>query len=231
VTAAQAALQVLEDALEEADDARQVSCVRIALRNLERLREAVAWSEDYLAARTVSAEPSWRREQAGDLVLAAVRDLGVTGGLPVRFAGETADAPVVGDPGILGTALRQVLRALRYHLGGGDVQLQVELRRPATAAGNDGAGSRELALVLHVTSGDGCAPVARTGLVEPGDGPQAELARLLDFAVSREVLAVLGARVRLPAVPAGAVPVVELIVPAVPAAARAMLRDQALQTA
>lgn len=231
VTAAQAALQVLEDALEEADDARQVSCVRIALRNLERLREAVAWSEDYLAARTVSAEPSWRRERAGDLVLAATRDLGDRGGLPVRFAGETAAAPVVGDPAILGTALRQVLRAVRYHLGGGEAQLHAELRRPPAAAADGGESIPELALVLHVTPGDARQPVVRTGLVEPGDGPQSELARLLEFAVSREVLAILGARVRLHSVPAGAAPVVELILPAVPAAARALLRDEALQTA
>jgi hypothetical protein len=231
VTAARAALQALSRSLAETGDARQISCVEIALRNLERLREAVAWSEDYLSSRTISAEPAWREDSAGELLLAATAELTDDGGLGLVFVGDAAVAPLTSDAALLGTALRQVLRALRYYRAGAAVRLQVE-RRYAPPFGLD-ASDPGCEFVLSFQAEVDAAPgsVARTGLVQPGETPQAELARLLDFAVSREVLAVLGARVVLPAAAEDSAPIAELILPSIPAAARLRATLYALQTA
>jgi hypothetical protein len=230
VTAARAALQGLLRSLAETGDARQISCVEIALRNLERLREAVAWSEDYLSSRTISAEPSWREGSTAELLLAAAAELTADGGLRVVFAGDASVAPLTSDVALLSTALRQVLRALRYYRAGVAVGLHVERRSPSCCGLDVPDPGRELALSFHAEVDAAPGSVARTGLVQPGETPQAELARLLDFAVSREVLGLLGARIVLPASERSG-PLAELILPSVPAASRIRATLYALQSA
>jgi len=190
----------------------------------------VAWSEDYLSSRTINTEPAWQEGSAGELLLAATAELTANGSLGLDFGGDASVAPLTSDATLLGTALRQVLRALRYYRAGAAVRLQVEQRYMPPCDLEAPYPGHEFVLSFHAEIDAAPGSVARTGLVRPGETPQAELARLLDFAVSREVLAVLGARVLLPA-GANSGPIAELILPSAPTAARIPATLYALQTA
>jgi signal transduction histidine kinase len=228
ITSALAALEILagEGTVGPESGGRETDFVRIALRNLKRLRETLEWTEDYLDARTSALAPRWRDGRLGEMVTQAVGLETPRPDLSLVFEAGAESLPVVSDAHLLRGLLQQVCRTLRYYAPGAHVTLRISARVGIDeAAPWRGGTPAEFVVALHVgCPPDGCGParVSRTSLVEPGEGPQQELNRLVRLTVSREILALFGARLTLPALEEGA-PTLRIVLPAVPAGATSIL--------
>ena len=221
ITSALAALEILagEGTVGPEPGGREADFVRIALRNLKRLRETLEWTEDYLDARTSALAPRWRDGRLGELVTQAVGLETPRPDLSLVFEAGAESLPVFSDGHLLRGLLQQVCRTLRYHAPGAHVTLRISARVGIDeAAPWRGGTPAEFVVALHVSwppDSRGPARVSRTSLVEPGEGPQQELSRLVRLTVSREILALFGARLTLPALEDGA-PTLQIVLPAVP---------------
>lgn len=224
LAAAQAALEILEreGAAAGQDRDRRAGFVQVALRNVRRLCETVAWTEEYLEARTLILAPRWQEHRIGELLANVLEIERPCQDLALVFEAGVESLALVSDERLLRTLLRQLVHTLRYHAPGARLVLRVSRRQrestaPAPLAG--GAADQEILIAAWIRgseAGRGPARVARTGLVELGDAPEGELLRLLEFTVSRELLALLGARVALPAAAAAEGPSLTLVLPGLP---------------
>ena len=221
ITSALSALEIL--AAEQGESTgREADFVRLALRNLKRLRETLEWTEDYLEARTAALTPRWREERLGELVTIAAGLGAPRPDLALVFEGGAEAVPVVSDASLLRGLLQQACRTLRYHAPDARVTLRISARpgahdgEPWRDAGPERCA--EVVLALHVDRPDGArgsARVSRTSLVSRDEGPQEELSRLARCTVSPEVLALLGGRLTIPAT-GEAGPALQIFLPAVP---------------
>ncbi len=226
ITSALSALEILdaEFALRGLDEDRRGDFVRIALRNLKRLRESVNWTEDYLATRSGSLSPRWRESRVGELFTQASGFAASRPDLALVLEGGIESAPMVSDVDLLRALLQQVLHALAHLAPGTRLKLRLALRPDAGAPAPALGGlerTAEVVASLHLVGPDGqtAAPrLSRAGLVERGEGPDLELTRLLEFTVSREVLCLLGARITVPSRTAQGGPILVLSLPVVPPA-------------
>ncbi|MHB8079892.1 MAG: histidine kinase [Candidatus Krumholzibacteriia bacterium] len=227
ITSALAALEILagEGTVGPQSGGREADFVRIALRNLKRLRETLEWTEDHLDARTSALAPRWRDGRLGELVTQAVGLEAPRPDLSLVFEAGAESLPVVSDGHLLRGLLQQVCRTLRYHAPGAHVTLRISARVGVDeAAPWRGGAPAEFVVALHVSwppDSRGPTRVSRTSLVEPGEGPQQELSRLVRLTVSREILALFGARLPQPPHEHGA-PALRFVVPGVPAGATAV---------
>jgi signal transduction histidine kinase len=221
ITSALAALEILagEGTVGPEPGGREADFVRIALRNLKRLRETLEWTEDYLDARTSALAPRWRDGRLGELVTQAVGLETPRPDISLVFEAGAESLPVISDGHLLHGLLQQVCRTLRYHAPGAHVTLRISARVGIDeAAPWRGGTPAEFVVALHVSwppDSRGPARVSRTSLVEPGEGPQQELSRLVRLTVSREILALFGARLTLPALEDGA-PTLQIVLPTAP---------------
>jgi hypothetical protein len=221
ITSALAALEILagEGTVGPEPGGREADFVRIALRNLKRLRETLEWTEDYLDARTSALAPRWRDGRLGELVTQAFGLETPRPDISLVFEAGAESLPVVSDGHLLRGLLQQVCRTLRYHAPGAHVTLRISARVGIDeAAPWRGGTPAEFVVALHVSwppDSRGPTRVSRTSLVEPGEGPQQELSRLVRLTVSREILALFGARLTLPALEDGAA-TLQIVLPAAP---------------
>lgn len=222
ITSALAALEILARAPAAAGDERRGDFVRIGLRNLKRLRETVNWTEEYLAARTVAVAPRWSEGRIGELIAAAAGPACPRPDLSLTFEGGVEAATMISDPSLLRALVQQVLHAVRYLAPEARVALRAGLRPAGDGAGLAATGlSLEGELQLSFVTGSAGEGerhrrVARTGLVEPGDEPDAQMLRLIEFTISREVLALLGGRLAVVSRPPADPPLLSLSLPLVP---------------
>lgn len=226
LTAVQAALQILRRELEGSEHEPHLGLIQIALRNLQRLRQAVTWSEDYLATRVQPANPEWQEWTVTDLVNSAVAENVDQGRLVLELSGGIGCQVVVSDADLFHTVVQQMLRAVHYQTSDPCFRLEVALR-PATVAHPVPSTSPEnlelvLSCCLGPASSERCTPqVVRTALVDAEETPGDELSRLMEFTVSRELLHLLGARVTIPDGNTTEGVVAELILPRFPTTAEA----------
>lgn len=229
ITSALSALEILSrDAMTESGQAvrtpsdRRDGFVQLALRNLKRLRETVEWTEEYLAARTLSLVPRWEERQVGELFTQASGQEGPRPDLSLVFEAGSDAGAMVSDPQLLRTLVQQVLRTLRYHAPGARVTLRLSRRQERTPHHADPVAHSEDAEVVvaawvSTPSGtDEPGSVSRAGLTRPGDPPEAALLQLLEYSVSPELLALLGGRITIPAPSGARVPALVLALPVVP---------------
>jgi hypothetical protein len=225
ITSALSSLEILdaEFSLRGLGEDRRGDFVRIALRNLKRLRETVNWTEEYLATRSGSLAPRWEEGRVGELFTQASGFSDSRPDLALVFEGGVETAPMVSDVQLLRALLQQVLHALAHHAPESRPRLRLALRADPDGAlpplGGPARAAEVIAsLQLSTPNGEPATLRARAGLAERGDGTDAELSRLLEFTVSREILELLGARIVVP--PASAVngPVLSLALPTIPPA-------------
>ena len=109
LTAIKTSLEVLEGELGGMEDSRESSSLKmlaIALRNVRRLHKTVDWSQDLLAAGSLSHIPSPREVAMAEMV---VRLQGIG---EVRVASAVQDLDLETDPEILTTLVGQMARTL-----------------------------------------------------------------------------------------------------------------------
>ncbi len=221
LTSALAALEILEGELADGTvaGAQRSGFARLASRNLRRLGQTLEWTEDYLTARTSAAAPRWREGRAGDFITRATGLDTPRPEVALVFEAGVEELRFLSDEALLRLLLRQVIHALRYHVPGTRLTLRIS-SAGAHAAGWEAAGSSEaaeLVIALHAVPPEGQkspGPLARAGLTERGETPEQELARLLQFTVSRELLQLFGARLTVP--PPGNGPALLLVLPVTP---------------
>ncbi|MFH1843070.1 MAG: histidine kinase dimerization/phospho-acceptor domain-containing protein [bacterium] len=234
LTAAQSAMQILARELHGQTDDRLLPLVRIALRNLQRLSRTVAWSEDYLSSRVQQSTPDWQPGSVADLLDRVLAEETLAGQVELQYRETVGELSIVSDEHLLGTACQQVLRTFCYNTPTTKVQIEVSIDRAAVLNDMSAPDVAAAELVLSYRCGSGKAvgwgsrAVSRTGLVSQGELPEEELTWLLEFTVSREILGILGARVRITADPDNGEPVVELILPLSPGAAEAWVMNPVL---
>jgi hypothetical protein len=218
LTAAQTALQALARELASAKDSPRGALLEIALRNVERLRRAVTWSEDYLATRTVCQRVHWRWISVQELISRLQPQEPASPGFRVECRPDLAPRSLITAPDLLQTVGQQVWRALRCHDPAKGIVLDVHLRDtvPEDLPAADIAMAAELVLCYRTVRGP-CQPapaaVVRTGLVANGEQPEHELVRLMGLTVSREILSQLHARVVIDKRQDADDPVTELVLP------------------
>ncbi len=219
ITAVGTALQILVEELAQRGEERLLGFANIGLRNVQRLQRTMAWSEGYLASRSLELIPDWQEWSVEMLVARATAEACAADELTVELATTAATQPLLSDAQLFGTVVQQVLHAVRYYAPDQAVTLQVKVSTsaeigPLVPGGDDGP-MLLLAYFLQPCAGEGLEPgqVARTGLVQRGDRPDEELLRLIEFTVSQEILALFGASLSTFSAPCDGEPVVTVVLP------------------
>jgi hypothetical protein len=219
LTAAQTALQVLSEDLDELAGEQCRNLVEIARRNIQRLALAMAASEEYLKVRTRDVSPVWQRKTVREMAdLALARWLAER---KVAISCETAlgRLEMVSDPLLLGETTEQILHTLGCVAPEAEVVLRINATRTSEQdVEREGSGEIVWAFHLTVPPGRVLRPVSRATLTGPGEPLQRELDCLAHFTVAPELLERLGARVALRAGTGSLGPAAVLILPRYPEA-------------
>jgi len=219
ITATSTALEILVEELAKFGNERLLGFANIGLRNVRRLQRTMTWSEGYLNSRSMIVKPQWQEWNLESLMERATRQINFKGRPQVAFEAGVAERVFESDSRLFCILIQQILHAVRYYAPGWSVTLRVDVDHceSTTSQQMETRGNEKLVLAYYLQNdtGDEITPgqVVRTSLVHCGDRSGDEFLRLLQYTVSKEILDLFQASMRMRSTQAGDEPLVTVTLP------------------